>query len=230
MKVCPNSRAADAQIRTPALPGTLRASSQPAVPVFGLREEHGEPLNICFHPPGSSLMMGRRTQGCVRHQETPLRTTSCRFQHWEGARGDVSAQGLVHVLLCLMYLRGDSLCQLHIPASNGCVIRLQPICVVSAQIRACPLKCAVPWPGALLAHRLMKFTSSKADVFPVSGGRLLQEETRNFRIVLSAVQETTQLTSGASSSPHPEVLWPGVQPHDVPFTSEHMSDTNQVSS
>lgn len=86
-----------------------------------------------------------------------------------------------------MYLRSDSLCQLHIPASNGCVIRLQPICVVSAQIQTCPLKCTVPWPGALLARRLMKFTSSKADVFSDQRERLLQEEKRNFCIVLSAV-------------------------------------------
>lgn len=86
-----------------------------------------------------------------------------------------------------MYLRSDSLCQLHIPASNGCVIRLQPICVVSAQIQTCPLRCTVPWPGALLAHRLMKFTSSKADVFSDQWERLLQEEKRNFCLVLSAL-------------------------------------------
>lgn len=44
-----------------------------------------------------------------------------------------------------------------------------------------------PLDGALLARRLMKFTSSKTGVFSDQRERLLQEEKRNFCIVLSAV-------------------------------------------
>lgn len=67
--------------------------------------------------------------------------------------------------------------------SNGCVIRLWTICVVSAhhRFRHVRLIALSADPKALSAHCLMKSTSSKADVFSNQRERRLQR--RNFPVM-----------------------------------------------
>lgn len=60
--------------------------------------------------------------------------------------------------------------------SNGCVIRLWTICVVSAHRRFRHVRCIASSadPKTLSSHCLMKFTSSKADLFSNQREHLLQ--------------------------------------------------------